>query len=122
MRTVGRQPTPKWGKNEANVAVNDRSARWSLTATPLKCGSLLTRSSFFQRKKKITRRRELGSALLQWPTSKTQNPAVERQAVFVRKSGRSANAGIGRGVRLARPSHKPRPTAQEATQARILLR
>jgi len=99
------------------VAVNDRSARWSLTATPLKCVSLLTRRSFFQ-KRKSARRRELGSA---WPLQ-MQNPAVERQAVFVRKSVRSTNAGIGRGVRLARPSHKPRPMAQEATQARILLR
>ena len=91
------------------MAVNDRSARWSLTATPLKCGNLLTRSSFFQ-KRKPARRRELGSALLQWPASKMQDSAVERQAVFVRKSARSANAGIGRGVRLARPSHKPRTT------------
>ena len=43
MRTVGRQPTPKWGKNKANVAVSDRSARWSLTTTPLRvlCANFL---------------------------------------------------------------------------------
>ena len=36
------------------------------------------------------------------------------------KSGRSANAGIGRGVRLARPSHKPRPGHKNvSTQARV---
>jgi len=30
---------------------------------------------------------------------------VPLQPIFVRKSGRSANVGIGRGVRLARPSN-----------------
>ena len=41
MRTAGRQHTPKWVKNEADVAVSDRSARWSLTTIPQRCARFL---------------------------------------------------------------------------------